>query len=209
MSRWTMRVVCCAYHCFVLILFVTLSRYSLPCFNRCASSACTSSSFAMNSKANWCSNMDKRWCAQTPSATSASTRMPGIKWCVRERSVTNARAKYEPECWLRRSSRFTNRKSVHQCLVSNYVCYVLFYCVKRWPFIEGPIKKCGCLIHVKSWLICSQACQDKSKFAKKVQEKDREAIAKEYAKGVFSIPEMGPFLDVVKCFLLAKHFCKF
>ena len=30
----------------------------------------------------------------------------------------------------------------------------------------GPVKRCGCKIHIKSWVICSFKCQKNSKYAK-------------------------------------------
>ncbi len=61
--------------------------------------------------------------------------------------------------------------------------------------VPGPVKRCGCLIHAKCWLLCSQECLLSSKYAKSVPEEDRPTFAALFAEKKFSIPEMGPLLS--------------
>jgi hypothetical protein len=39
--------------------------------------------------------------------------------------------------------------------------------------LAGPVKRCGCKVHVKTWLLCSYSCLLSSKFAKAVPQEDR------------------------------------
>jgi hypothetical protein len=60
--------------------------------------------------------------------------------------------------------------------------------------IRGPVKRCGCTVHVKCWLLCSQACLLGSKYAKAVPDEDRPKFEELFAQQRFSVPAMGPLL---------------
>ncbi len=60
--------------------------------------------------------------------------------------------------------------------------------------LQGPVKRCGCLVHVKTWLLCSMSCLLSSKYNKAVQPEDRPKFEALFKEAKFSIPEMGPLL---------------
>ena len=60
--------------------------------------------------------------------------------------------------------------------------------------VLGPVKRCGCIVHVKCWLLCSQACLLSCKYSKAVAEDDRPKMEELFREEKFSIPELGPLL---------------